>query len=255
MHKREEDTLRNYIREESVRKIFAKVFDDHAVQAIHSLASKGLFDVVEFIVSTGKEAHVFRARDTSGNFRAVKIYKISTSDFRNMNKYIEGDERFKAIKRDKKSVVFAWTQKEFKNLEVAVKAGVRVPMPAGFKDNVLVMEFIGEKGVAAKTLKEVGLKNSLFTPEEAYEIFIEWMAKLYKANLIHADLSEYNVLVNGEELVLIDIGQAVLRSHPNAREFFERDVKNVAIYFSKNGLEKSAEEVYADVKKAIGEKA
>ena len=57
------------------------------------------------------------------------------------------------------------------------------------------------------------------------------------------------MLVKGKSLVIIDVGQAVLNSHPKAQEFFERDCTNVAKYFSKNGLKKSAEDVKEDVKK------
>lgn len=241
---KEEINIKNYVREEATRKIFAKVFDENAVMAIHYLATRGLFDEMEFVISTGKEAHVFRARDSSGNYRAVKVYKIATSDFRHMDKYIFGDERFKKVRKEKRDIVFAWTRKEFKNLEKALAAGVRVPLPIGFKDNVLVMEFVGKDGVAAKLLKEVG-----FNLEKTYETMVDWAARLYLADLVHADLSEYNILVNGNELVLIDIGQAVLATHPKAREFFERDVRNIAIYLSKKGLNLGYNEVYAAVKK------
>ena len=159
--------------------------------------------------------------------------------------YIIGDERFKKVQRDKREIVFAWTKKEFNNLEKARKAKVRVPLPIAFTKNVLVMEFIGENGLASRTLKDernIDLVKAYFT-------IINAMAKLYKANLVHADLSEYNVLVKGKEYVIIDMGQGVLLTHPKAKEFFERDCKNIANYFTKKNMKKTAEEVYADVKK------
>jgi RIO kinase 1 len=115
---------------------------------------------------------------------------------------------------------------------------------------VLVREFIGSKeGVPAKTLREKGLKDL----EKGYEKIVESVARMFfLEELVHADLSEYNILVqekNGEEeLVIIDIGQAVLSTHPKAKEFFERDCKNISNYFSKKGLKKSPEEVLVDVK-------
>lgn len=237
--------LRSYIREEDSRRIFAKVFDQRTISAVHKLAMRGLFKTLEFVVSTGKEAHVFRAVDSAGNFRAVKIYKIETSAFRHMGEYITGDERFKKIGREKQDVVYAWTRKEFKNLERASEAGVRVPMPMGFRDNVLVMEFIGREGVAAKTLKDAGFQDM----EKLYQTVVDWVARLYfGAGLVHADMSEYNILVNGEEAVLIDMGQAVLLTHPKAREFFERDVGNIAEYFAKAGLKTDFGRVYGDIK-------
>ncbi len=240
-----ETELKQLVPKEEYRKTIAKVFDEETIATLHALANKGYFEQLEFIVSTGKEAHVFRAKDASGNFRAVKVYKTLTSDFKHMMQYIEGDLRFKKVKREKFSIVKAWTQKEFKNLELARQAGVRVPLPTVFKNNVLVMEFIGTDGGAAPTLKEKPSQN----PEEALETILKAIADmLYKSNFIHADLSEYNILNNQEELVIIDIGQGVLNSHPHAKEFFERDVKNVVHYFNKQGVKITIEEAFGRIK-------
>lgn len=231
-------------------KTFDKVFDEETLNTIHKIASAGLIDVLEFVISTGKEAYVFRAKDKGGNFRAVKVYKTLTSDFHNMAKYIEGDKRFKNVPKEKKEIVKEWTKKEFKNLEKLSIAEASVPYPIGFKNNVLVMEFIGEKGNASKTLKEVGVKDL----EQAYEQVVEFIARsFYISHLIHSDLSEYNILVQKKEgkekLIVIDVGQAVLKSHPKAEEFLERDLKNISNYFTKKGLKKSEEELRKDVRK------
>ncbi|MFH1895365.1 MAG: serine protein kinase RIO [archaeon] len=236
--------------EKKQSKTFDKVFDEDTMNSIHKTATAGLIDRIEFVVSTGKEAHVFRARDRAGNFRAVKIYKTSTSDFHKMNEYIEGDKRFKNVPKEKKEIVKEWTKKEFKNLEKLSKANASVPFPIGFKNNVLVMEFIGEKGIASKTLKEIGVKDL----ENAFEQAAEFIAiSFYLAGLIHADLSEYNILVkteNGKEkLIVIDVGQAVLKSHPKAQEFLERDLRNTTNYFSKKGLEKTEEDLRKEIRK------
>jgi len=94
-----EETIRNYIKEEKLKKTFAKVFDESTIMAVHKVAKKGYFNILEFVISTGKEAHVFRGQDKAGNFLAVKIYKTKTSDFKNMEKYIKGDNRFKKNKK------------------------------------------------------------------------------------------------------------------------------------------------------------
>lgn len=237
--------LKKLVPKEEHRKTIAKVFDEHTIQTLHELANKGYFDQIEFVVSTGKEAHVFRARETAGNYRAVKVYKTLTSDFKHMMRYIEGDLRFKKIKREKVSIVKAWTQKEFKNLELARQAGVRVPLPITFKNNVLVMEFIGKNGLAAPTLKDKPLKD----PNAGFETILHAISDLrYKSSLVHADLSEYNILNNDEELVVIDIGQGVLASHPNAKPFFERDVENVVKYFQKHGVKTTLEKSYEKIR-------
>lgn len=250
----ETEELKKYVPEERERKVFAKVFDARTVQAVHRLAARGKFDYLEHVISTGKEAHVFRAvtkKKRAGGkekYVAVKVYKIEASDFKDMNKYVEGDQRFKRVKKDKRELVFAWTSKEFKNFKRAERAGVRVPKPIAFFENVLVMEYIGTDGEAASTLKNYKVRDL----ELAYDTVIEWMARLmYSVGLIHADLSEYNILVEGvrkEELVLIDIGQGVLNSHPRAQEFFERDARNVANYFKRKRLGVTYEDVLEDIK-------
>ncbi len=227
-------------------KTTAKVFNTHSIKVLHSLAGKGFINQLEFIISTGKEAHVFQASDYSNNKLAVKIYKIETSEFNKMNEYIQGDYRFKKVKKNKKELVFAWTKKEYKNLEKANKAKVRVPLPITFKENVLVMEFVGENGIAAPKLKNA--KNIDY--EKIYEKIIEYIARLlYLSELIHADLSEYNILIQKGEPVIIDIGQGILTTHPKAKEFFERDVRNISNYFSKKGVKTNFETAIKEIKK------
>jgi RIO kinase 1 len=231
-------------------KIFDKVFDEETLKTIHKIAEAGLIDELEFAVSTGKEAYVFRAQDKAKNFRAVKIYKTLTSRFHKMHEYIQGDKRFKNVPKEKKEIVREWTKKEFKNLEKFSKAKCSVPFPIGYKNNVLVMEFIGENGEASKTLKEKGVQDI----RNAYSQLIEFVARaFYLAGLIHSDLSEYNILVKKEKgkekLVVIDVGQAVLKSHPKAEEFLKRDLNNIARYFTKKGLQKTEEEIRRDIRK------
>lgn len=243
---RESDfSLQKLVPEEKTKQIFAKVFDRQTIETVHALATKGYFDVLEFVISTGKEAHVFRARDTSGNYRAVKIYKIETSDFKNMSKYLEGDIRFKGVKGNRRELVYAWAKKEFKNLVLLNNVGVRVPLPIAFRGNVLVMEFIGENGNASPTLKEAPLENA----EKVHSTIVDFMARmLFKARLVHSDVSEYNILNKNGELVLIDCAQAVLNSHPNAKSFFERDVANISHYLVKNGIKITENELIEEIR-------
>jgi RIO kinase 1 len=162
----------------------------------------------------------------------VKVYRINSSNFRQMRDYLEGDPRFEGIANDKKAVVLAWTKKEFANLQRARAAGVRVPEPIAVQRNVLVMELVGHADDRARRLNEVDVEN----PETAYTVVREYMRRLYRAGLIHGDLSEYNMIIHDGELVVIDLGQAVTVHHPNAGEFLERDCVNVATFFTRQGL-------------------
>lgn len=238
--------LKERVKREPDRKIFEKVFDRQTIMTIHNLATKGLFDVLEYIVSTGKEAHVFAAIDVSGNTRAVKIFKKETTDFKKMIDYIKDDIRFKNLRKDRRNLVYAWTKKEYRNLLLGNKAKLPIPVPLGYKENVIVMEFIGEDGKPAPRLKDY--KPTKKELEDFQEQIITFVAQLYLAGLVHADLSEYNILVQDGKLIVIDFAQGLLLNHPRAKEFYQRDIKNLANYFRKNGLQISYDEFYEKVK-------
>ncbi|MEK6958828.1 MAG: serine protein kinase RIO [archaeon] len=231
------------IKDESVRKIFADVFDNATMNVIHDLARKKYFEEIEFVLATGKEGNVFRCKSGEEHF-ALKIYKIETSDFRHMIDYIQGDERFKDVRKDKLEIVKAWTKKEYRNLEEFTKARIRVPLPIASSRNCLVMEFIGKDGVLAPKAKEKPFSDM----KKQYEILCEYMAKMVSTRIVHADLSEYNILNNDEELVVIDVGQAVSTLHPKAKEFFERDVLNMSKWFSKHGVDTDYDRMYQNIK-------
>ncbi|MEI7961217.1 MAG: serine protein kinase RIO [archaeon] len=231
------------IKDEHTRSVFNKVFDKATIAAVHELARKKYFEELEFVISTGKEGNVFRAK-SGENFYALKIYKVDTSDFRHMQDYIIGDERFKEIRKDKLEIIKIWTRKEFRNLEDFTKAKIRVPQPIATNRNCLLMEFVGNNGEAAPRAKEIPFEN----PQEKYELIVEYMAKMINARLVHSDLSEYNILNNQEELVIIDVGQAVTTMHPNAKEFFVRDVLNMSKWFAKNGIKTDYDIMYLAIK-------
>ena len=164
-----------------------------------------------------------------------------------MLKYIEGDYRFKGVKRDTRSLIFTWAQKEFRNLEQASRAQVRVPKPVAVKNNVLIMEFIGKDGINAASLKEQAPNE----PEIVYEILLNYIELLYrKADRVHGDLSEYNIMMWKGEPVIFDVAQAVPTSHPMADFFLRRDLTNVSKFFKRLGVNvREVEEAY---KKVVG---
>ncbi|MEM2673136.1 MAG: RIO1 family regulatory kinase/ATPase, partial [Candidatus Bathyarchaeia archaeon] len=134
----------------------------------------------------------------------------------------------KGIKKDLRNLVFLWAQKEFKNLNLAYNAKVRVPRPIAIKNNVLIMEFIGRNGVSAPLLRDVELAN----PARIYRAILLHVKKLYRnARLVHGDLSEYNVMVWRGRPVLFDFSQAVPIEHPSSSQFLIRDIENINKYF------------------------
>jgi RIO kinase 1 len=235
--------FRKRIKNSERLKVDDSVFDEATYAAIYKLVQDGHIDAFGGPVSTGKEAAVYTALGAEGTV-AVKVYAISASDFKQMRDYLDGDPRFEGIGSDKRKVVMAWVRKEFANLKRAREAGVRVPDPIAVERNVLVMEFVGsDEGERGRRLAEVEIEN----PETAYEVVREYARRLYDAGLVHGDLSEYNVVVHDGELVVIDLGQAVTVHHPNSREFLERDCRNVANFFARQGVDTTGEELLAYV--------
>jgi RIO kinase 1 len=93
---------------------------------------------------------------------------------------------------------------------------------------MLVMQYIGTRRGPAPALRQVALDD----PEKVYETIIEYMRLAYQeAELVHADLSEYNILYYRKQPVIIDVGQAVLTEHINAKDFLNRDIENINRYF------------------------
>ncbi len=225
-------------------KIYESILDTPTLWAITKLRDKMVFKELGWIINAGKESRILVAYDKDDKPLVVKIYMVETSNFGKMEKYIIGDPRFKGLYKSKRKLVYAWCQKEYKNLHKARLAGVRVPEPIAFRDNVLVMEMVTRGEEVAPRLVDHDLEN----PQEFFDLLIQEMRRIHhKAGLVHADLSEHNILVtqkDGRDVpVIIDWGQAVLHRHPFAREFFERDCKNIARYFSKIGVDVTPERV------------
>ncbi|USZ71018.1 serine/threonine-protein kinase Rio1 [Natronosalvus halobius] len=236
---REFEQFEERIKDADQFKVEQSVFDDATFAALYKLVQDGYVEAFGGPISTGKEANVYHALGDDREV-AVKIYRINASNFRQMRDYLEGDPRFEGLGGKKKDVVLAWVRKELANLERARAAGVRVPEPIAAERNVLVMEYLGnDEDGRAKRLGEVHVEN----PQTAYEVIREYMRRLYSAGLIHGDLSEYNVIVHENQLIVIDLGQAVTVHHPNSRGFLERDCHNVASFFRRQGLEVTDDEV------------
>jgi RIO kinase 1 len=223
-------------------KVWGNVFDEFTFRTLFKLASQGHFEELKSPVSIGKESNVFSAKTDDGKI-IVKIYRLETCDFNRMYDYIKYDPRYVNLKKQKRKIVFAWTQREYRNLMKAREAGVNVPKPIAFLNNILCLEFIGDKEIASK-IKDKIPKNK----RDFFEKIIKNMQKLYKTGLIHADLSQFNILNLREEPVFIDFSQCTLLRNPRAEEFLKRDVRNVCNFFKKISLKVNEEKI---IKKII----
>jgi RIO kinase 1 len=226
------------------RKTQDEVFDKKTLLTLGKFISDGVIDIVDFPISTGKEGNVFRGVTPDKKLVAVKIYRTSTSTFKHILKYIIGDPRFESIRKTRMDIVYAWTKKEFKNLERLKKTGVRAPKPIVYRKNVLVMEYIGDEEKPAPLLKDVTLDN----PKDVFDEIVDFVVKMYrKAELVHGDISAFNILMHEEKPYLIDLGQGVLIEHPNAHDFLKRDIRNIVRYFKKFNIQADENKIYKKI--------
>jgi len=204
------------------------------------------------IISTGKEANVYHAKAGDAAYLdeeetikaprnkeyAIKIYKTTLNEFKNRTDYIEGEYRFRFKTKglNNRKLIKLWAEKEMRNLKRLHKAGVPCPEPKFLSENILIMTFVGTDGQAAPTLKDASLSGDRMF--ECYIQCIKMMRTMYqKCKLVHADLSEFNMLYHKKQLYFIDVSQSVENDHPKALEFLRKDCTCVVSFFRKRGVE------------------
>ena len=232
-------------------KVVEGVIDPPTLKVLYRLLNKGVLNAVYGAISTGKEAGVYRGEDPDGKPLAVKIYRVSTAETHYMREYMISDPRFSRVSRRSRTLIPQWAAKEFKNLKRYHEAGVNVPQPIAVDKNVLVMEFIGdeESKLPAPLLKDVELES----PVETFNEIIGMIETGYtEAELVHADLSEFNILWL-EKLYFIDVSQAVLKAHDYAEKYLYRDIQNITSYFNKLDVETADPQDITDYILSLGE--
>ncbi len=241
IEKKIEERLQKFIREYQLREkdsdereIVEEVFDQTTLMNLYHLMNRGVIYELKGVVSSGKEARVYAATSSEGEALAVKIFLTWTAEFRRGRlKYILGDPRFEGLDTSPLKLINAWASKEYKNLVRAYEAGVYVPRPIKHYRNIIVMEFIGKDFTPAPTLKELPRVTEYMMLQILRQVKI-----LYdEAELIHADLSEYNIFYYKRKPIIFDFGQAVVKSHPNAEAFLARDIQNILEFFRSRGVE------------------
>jgi len=207
---------------------------------LQPLVEDGLIDEVKSQLMSGKEAQIYVVR-CGDAIRCAKVYKEAKQrSFKQAVQYQEGrkvknSRRARAMEKrtryGQKESEQAWLNAEVDALYCLAAAGVRVPEPYGFVDGVLLMELVTDAdGNAAPRLNDLAL-----TSEQAIDYYGRIIAEIVRmlcAGIVHGDLSPFNVLVDSEGPVIIDLPQAVNAAANNsAGMMLERDVVNMAIYF------------------------
>nr|WP_207890567.1 PA4780 family RIO1-like protein kinase [Vibrio sinensis] len=208
---------------------------------IQPLVDDGLVDEVVSQLMSGKEASVYIVR-CGETIRCAKVYKeITQRSFKKAVAYREGrkvrnSRRARAMEKGsgfgREQQEKMWQSAEVDALYKLAEAGVRVPKPFGCFDGVLLMELVtDEEGYVAPRLNDV-----VMTAEQAREdhaMMMTYVVKMLCVGLIHGDLSEFNVLVDENGPVIIDLPQAVDASaNNNAEWMLTRDINNIREYYS-----------------------
>lgn len=245
-------TKQDRVADKSHRATSEQVLDPRTRMILLQMINRNVVSEVNGCLSTGKEANVYHALSISQDEgseaavaplqRAIKVYKTSILVFKDRDKYVIGEYRFRQgySKSNNRAMVKVWAEKEMRNLKRIHAAGIPCPQPIHLRLHVLVMGFLGDrKGIPAPRLKDVELVGSDIETrwELLYLQLLGYMRILYQTcRLVHADLSEYNVLYHEDKLWLIDVSQSVEHDHPRSLEFLRMDITNVGDFFRRKGV-------------------
>jgi RIO kinase 1 len=238
-------------KDKSDRATSEQVLDPRTRMILLQLINRNIVSEIHGVISTGKEANVYHAMVTTGEdaapiHRAIKVYKTSILVFKDRDKYVTGEFRFRQgyNKSNNRAMVKVWAEKEMRNLKRIYGSGIPSPEPLYLRLHVLVMGFLGDKkGWPAPRLRDVKFEGLTAEEEEAkwkslYVQLLGYMRIMYQTcRLVHADLSEYNILYHEDKLYLIDVSQSVEHDHPRSLEFLRMDVKNVSDFFRSRNVE------------------
>lgn len=247
------------------------VMDKKTRIILFKLLCQGLLSDLQGSVSTGKEASVYlgmaspdlRSKLTGKKRRAgeeglpeqkplaqpepctvpvaIKIYKTSTMVFKDRERYILGERRFRRMsKGNSRKLIKIWAEKEVRNLHRLQAAGIPSPCPMFLRGSVLIMTLVGTAEHVAPKLKDADIPDG--EVEGVYTQCVELLRRMYQeCSLVHADFSEYNLLFWENTVHVIDVSQSVEKSHPNALEFLEMDVRNITDFFRRKGADTYSE--------------
>ncbi|KAG8623041.1 hypothetical protein KVT40_008017 [Elsinoe batatas] len=239
-------------KDRSDRATSEQVLDPRTRMILLQLLNRNIVSEINGVLSTGKEANVYHAVTTPQDdvdgpslHRAIKIYKTSILVFKDRDKYVSGEFRFRKgyNKGSNRAMVKVWAEKEYRNLRRLHEAGIPCPEPVFLKNHVLVMSFIGDKkGWPAPRLRDAAFTGSggdhTQIMRDLYIQLLSYIRKMYQVcKLVHADLSEYNLLYHEGRLWMIDVSQSVEHDHPRSLEFLRMDIKNLSDYFSRQGVD------------------
>ncbi|GCE27792.1 serine/threonine protein kinase [Dictyobacter alpinus] len=228
---------------------------DPILSTLDSFFTEGLITEVLHTVKSGKEATVFccRAHPSQGvPYLAAKVYRSRNNrGFKNDAVYQEGrtitDQRASRAVKNKSSAgremqFGMWVAHEFQTLTTLYQAGATIPRPIASNSNAIIMEYLGDQQEPAYALQGVELKEDEVYP--VFELLMDNIQLWLKHDVIHGDLSPYNILYWQGKITIIDFPQAVdPRFNSHALSLLTRDIDNVCKYFARYGLKRDSSQL------------
>lgn len=223
---------------------------------LDSFIGDGSITEVLYVVRSGKEATVYCCRgaaELGGGLVAAKVYRpLERRNFHNDAIYQPGHDAALS-RRDKlalhkktrhgRDVQYGiWIHAEFQNLRTLFEAGADVPQVFAHSSGAILMEYFGDEDAAAPMLNRATLPRE--AADQLLRGIIDNATIWLRNNLVHGDLSAYNLLYWDGRLVAIDFPQAVdPRFNPNAKALLVRDLENVCAHFTKYGIRADANRI------------
>ncbi len=193
--------------------------------ALHTLVEKNIVSQLGPLIGKGKESDVYSCMDDNENIYALKIYRMGRTSFKSI-------KRSRDLTGERSHLSWLYinrlaAKKEFEVLKRIYKLNLNTPKPIGYNRHIVVMSYL--RG------KELVYYKSIKNPDKIFNRIIKQMEIIYqKANIIHGDLGEFNIVLDEKgNILIIDWLQWIPSDHPNATSILERDIRNVCNYFQK----------------------
>ncbi|MFX1327156.1 MAG: RIO1 family regulatory kinase/ATPase [Promethearchaeota archaeon] len=204
--------------------------------AMHALVEKKVISQLGPLVGQGKESDVYSCMDDDNNIYVAKFYRMGRTSFKNI-------KRYRDLIGDRTHLSWLYinrlaAKKEYEALEKIYKLKLSTPKPVDYNRHIIIMSYLrGKELVYFKSVKK---------PLKIFNRIIKQYKTIYKkANMIHGDLGEFNIVLDEKGAILIiDWLQWVPSDHPNANLLLERDITNICTYFQKKfNIESKIEDI------------
>jgi RIO kinase 2 len=196
-------------------------FEAYDILALSDLADRNVVASIGDRIGVGKESVVYEALGKGSNPMAIKFHREGRTSFkhvRRVREHLKDGSRCAWIHAARRAARYEFS------VMTSLYPQVSIPRPVALSRHAIAMELIH-----GNQLNLITLSN----PQECLDIMLDEVSAAYSLGVIHADLSEYNVIVRGDEIKIIDWPQAVKIDHPNASELLERDLTNILRFFAR----------------------